>query len=315
MKADGPGKPTRHPLRQEPSSSFPGASMNRDARRAARVVQQPSPFTFKGTVSYIVGRARKVAIVDPVRKIRSTARALLDAVRGEDRHAYFRRHPYPPRSFARRAGDQIATGAIVLAEARIVRARAPCRRRAAAGILQRHRFQARPGTCRRRGSERRGWDARSRDTRPAIPPTTRRSRSRRTTCCLRRSRHGLVDPRCGAAGRLDGRLHDLAAEAVEADRAHVFPRPRARREQCAAFRRRVYYILHRKAREASILNRLQNARATFRRWSTRSIRDARSRLVKAAGMSVLAHLEDLVARGAVAVPTVRPPLPAVNRLA
>ncbi len=60
------------------------------------------------------------------------------------------------------------------------------------------------------------------------------------------------------------------------------------------------YILHRKAREASILNRLQRARATSRRWCSAIYANLDPRLLKAAGMSVLAHLEDLVARGAVA---------------
>ena len=42
----------------------------------------PSPFTYKGTMSYIVGRGR-VAIVDPGPEDAAHAAALLDAVRGE----------------------------------------------------------------------------------------------------------------------------------------------------------------------------------------------------------------------------------------
>ena len=42
----------------------------------------PSPFTFTGTVSYIVGRG-KVAIIDPGPDNEAHAEALLDAVRGE----------------------------------------------------------------------------------------------------------------------------------------------------------------------------------------------------------------------------------------
>src|SRR5438105_1561381 len=42
----------------------------------------PSPFTFKGTVSYIVGRG-KVAIIDPGPEDEAHAAALLGAVRGE----------------------------------------------------------------------------------------------------------------------------------------------------------------------------------------------------------------------------------------
>src|SRR6266568_7157055 len=42
----------------------------------------PSPFTFTGTVSYIVGQG-KVAIIDPGPDSGPHAAALLDAVRGE----------------------------------------------------------------------------------------------------------------------------------------------------------------------------------------------------------------------------------------
>src|ERR1700680_2252644 len=42
----------------------------------------PSPFTFKGTVSYIVGRGR-VAILDPGPEDEQHISRLLDAVRGE----------------------------------------------------------------------------------------------------------------------------------------------------------------------------------------------------------------------------------------
>src|SRR5258707_11886410 len=42
----------------------------------------PSPFTFTGTVSYIVGK-RNVAIIDPGPDSEAHASALLDAVKGE----------------------------------------------------------------------------------------------------------------------------------------------------------------------------------------------------------------------------------------
>src|SRR5262245_11890827 len=46
------------------------------------LANNPSPFTFKGTVSYIVGRGR-VAIIDPGPLDEAHIAALLDAVRGE----------------------------------------------------------------------------------------------------------------------------------------------------------------------------------------------------------------------------------------
>src|SRR5580693_1141132 len=48
----------------------------------AVAANNPSPFTFKGTVSYIIGRG-KVAILDPGPDDDAHIAALLDAVRGE----------------------------------------------------------------------------------------------------------------------------------------------------------------------------------------------------------------------------------------
>jgi glyoxylase-like metal-dependent hydrolase (beta-lactamase superfamily II) len=60
-----------------------------------------------------------------------------------------------------------------------------------------------------------------------------------------------------------------------------------------------YYILHRMAREASILHRLGKG-ATDIPTIVRAIYiGIDPRLTGAAGMSVLAHMEDLVTRGAV----------------
>jgi glyoxylase-like metal-dependent hydrolase (beta-lactamase superfamily II) len=59
------------------------------------------------------------------------------------------------------------------------------------------------------------------------------------------------------------------------------------------------YILHRKAREASILNRLGKGESDIPALVATIYANLDPRLVKAAGLSVLAHLEDLVARGAV----------------
>src|SRR5260221_2213553 len=57
------------------------------------------------------------------------------------------------------------------------------------------------------------------------------------------------------------------------------------------------YILHRKAREVSILNRLAKGETDIPSLVGAIYANLDPRLVKAAGMSVLAHLEDLVARG------------------
>jgi hypothetical protein len=59
------------------------------------------------------------------------------------------------------------------------------------------------------------------------------------------------------------------------------------------------YILHRKAREASILRRLEKGDTDIPAIVRAIYVGLDPRLVRAAGLSVLAHLEDLVTRGMV----------------
>jgi glyoxylase-like metal-dependent hydrolase (beta-lactamase superfamily II) len=61
-----------------------------------------------------------------------------------------------------------------------------------------------------------------------------------------------------------------------------------------------YYIQHRQAREASIIRRLGNGAADIPTLVRAIYIGLDPRLVGAASLSVLAHLEDLVARGVVA---------------
>jgi hypothetical protein len=60
-----------------------------------------------------------------------------------------------------------------------------------------------------------------------------------------------------------------------------------------------YYILHRKAREASILHRLAKGETDIPSIVRAIYIGIDPRLTGAAAMSVLAHLEDLVTRGLV----------------
>jgi glyoxylase-like metal-dependent hydrolase (beta-lactamase superfamily II) len=61
-----------------------------------------------------------------------------------------------------------------------------------------------------------------------------------------------------------------------------------------------HYIAHRRAREAAILNRLAAGEADIPTLVQSIYVGLDPRLTKAAGLSVLAHLEDLTARGLVA---------------
>ena len=74
----------------------------------------PSPFTFTGTLSYIVGRG-KVAIIDPGPDNEAHAAALLDAVRGETVTHILVTHTHRDHS-PNTARIKAATGATVYAE-------------------------------------------------------------------------------------------------------------------------------------------------------------------------------------------------------
>src|SRR3982750_662543 len=78
------------------------------------VANNPGPFTFKGTVSYIVGRG-KVAIIDPGPDDPAHIAALLQAVRGETVTHIFVTHTHRDHSPSVPA-IKAATGALTLGE-------------------------------------------------------------------------------------------------------------------------------------------------------------------------------------------------------
>src|SRR5262245_65862816 len=78
------------------------------------LANNPGPFTFKGTVSYIIGRGQ-VAIVDPGPLDEAHIAALLAAVRNETVTHIFVTHTHRVHSPAGRA-IKAAPGALVLAE-------------------------------------------------------------------------------------------------------------------------------------------------------------------------------------------------------
>ena len=87
-----------------------------EARPGVRRVlcNNPSPFTFTGTVSYIVGKGN-VAIIDPGPDDEAHAKALLDAVGGETVTHIFVTHTHRDHS-PNTARIKAATGAPVYAE-------------------------------------------------------------------------------------------------------------------------------------------------------------------------------------------------------
>ena len=109
----------------------------------------PSPFTFTGTVSYIVGKG-KVAIIDPGPDDEAHAAALLDAVRGETVTHILVTHTHRDHS-PNTARIKAATGATVYAEGPHRASRPRYREREAqSGIRRRPRLQSRRQGARRR---------------------------------------------------------------------------------------------------------------------------------------------------------------------
>ena len=254
----------------------------------------PSPFTFTGTVSYIVGQG-KVAIIDPGPDSEAHAKALLDAVRGETvthilvTHTHRDHSPNTPRI-------KQATGATVYAEG-------PHR-------ASRPRFES------EKHNPESGAD---RDFRPDVQvksgdviegagfrleavATPGHTANHLAFAWPERKISFVGDHVMGWSTSIvappDGSMIDYMASldrlaAREEDLyfsghgAEIPEGPRYVR----------FLIRHRKAREASILHRLAKGEADIPTIVRAIYIGIDPRLLNAAGYSVLAHLEDLVARG------------------
>jgi glyoxylase-like metal-dependent hydrolase (beta-lactamase superfamily II) len=257
----------------------------------------PSPFTFTGTVSYIVGRG-KVAIIDPGPDNAAHAQALLDAVKGETvthivvTHTHNDHSPNTPRIKA-------ATGAPVYAEG-VHRASRPRYE------SEKHNPESgadrdfKPDVTVRDGDviEGDGW-------RLEAVATPGHTANHMAFAWPERELMFIGDHVMGWSTSIvappDGSMVDYmeSLERLTQRKEHLYfsghgPEiPNAQK-----FVR--FLIRHRKAREASILHRLGKGEADIPTIVRASYIGIDPRLMNAAGYSVLAHLEDLVARGVVA---------------
>jgi glyoxylase-like metal-dependent hydrolase (beta-lactamase superfamily II) len=257
----------------------------------------PSPFTFTGTVSYIVGRG-KVAIIDPGPDDEAHAQALLDAVRGETvthilvTHTHRDHSPNTPRIKA-------ATGAPVYAEG-VHRASRP--------YYDSEKMSTESGADRdfKPDIEIRDGDVIAGDgwTLEAVATPGHTANHMAFAWPERKvlfvGDHvmgwstSIVAPPDGSMVDYMASLHRLAAREEHLYFSGHGPEiPDAQK-----FVR--FLIRHRQAREASILHRLAKGEADIPTIVRASYIGIDPRLTGAAGYSVLAHLEDLVARGVVA---------------
>jgi glyoxylase-like metal-dependent hydrolase (beta-lactamase superfamily II) len=260
------------------------------------LVDNPGPFTFTGTLSYIIGRG-KVAILDPGPDDARHVGALLDAVRAETVTHIFVTHTHRDHSPAVPA-IKVATGAKVYAEG-------PHRAARPLHIGEHNRLDAsadhefRPDVALRDGEivSGEGWTIEA----VATPGHTANHMAYafKENNALFAGDHvmawstSIVAPPDGAMSDYMASLYKLAR------RGETTYYPGHGPAIADAPRFVKYYIEHRRAREQSILHRLAKGATDIPTLVRAIYIGIDARLTGAAGLSVLAHLEDLVARGAV----------------
>jgi glyoxylase-like metal-dependent hydrolase (beta-lactamase superfamily II) len=283
----------------------------------AIVANNPGPFTFKGTVSYVIGRG-KVAILDPGPDDEAHIAAVLDAVRSETVTHIFVTHTHRDHSPAV-PKVKAATGATVYAQG-------PHRPARPLHIGETNRLDAsadldfRPDIALGDGEvvSGDGW------TLEAV--TTPGHTANHLAYALRESdllfsgdhvmawSTSIVAPPDGAMSHYMDSLAKLARRSEPI----YLPGHGGLVREAPRFVQKL--IGHREGREASILRRLGKGAADIPTLVRAIYIGLDPRLVGAASLSVLAHLEDLVARGAVSTegaPAIggtyrlgEPPLPA-----
>ena len=262
----------------------------------AVAADNPGPFTFKGTVSYIVGRGQ-VAIIDPGPDDAAHVTALLDAVRGETVTHIFVTHTHRDHSPAV-PKIKAATGATVFAQG-------PHRPSRPLHIGEHERLDAsadmdfRPDIALPDGEmvTGDGWTLEG----VATPGHTANHMAFafKEADLLFAGDHvmawstTIVAPPDGAMSDYMASLHKLAARSEPI----YLPGHGAPVRQAPRYVQ--FLIRHRHGREASILHRLGKGAADIPTIVKAVYIGLDSRLIGAAGLSALAHLEELVARGAV----------------
>ena len=256
----------------------------------------PGPFTFKGTVSYIVGRGR-VAIIDPGPEDAAHSAALLDAVRGETVTHVFVTHTHRDHSPGVPAIKR-ATGAQVLAEGPHRPARAlhdgdgprldasndtdfkPDRALIDGEVVSGKGFTIEAVTTPGHTKNHMAFALKEKDVLFSGDHVMAWSTP-------------VVAPPDGSMGDYMASLDKLRS------RTEQIYLPGHGGAVTNAPRFVAAYILHRKAREAAIVRQLEKGESDIPALVAAIYANLDPRLTRAAGMSVLAHLEDLVSRGSI----------------
>ncbi|HTP91611.1 MAG TPA: MBL fold metallo-hydrolase [Xanthobacteraceae bacterium] len=266
-------------------------------RVRAMVANNPGPFTFKGTVSYIIGRG-KLAILDPGPLDEAHIAALLDAVRGETVTHIFVTHTHRDHSPAV-PKIKAATGAKVYAEG-------PHRASRPLHIGDTRRLDASGDMDFRPDITLHDGDTITGDGWTLEAVTTPGHTANHMAYAFKEANllfsgdhvmawsTTIVAPPDGAMSDYMASLHKLARR----QEPIYLPGHGAPVREAPRFVQ--HCIEHRRGRETSILHRLGKGEADIPTMVKAIYIGLDPRLVGAASLSVLAHLEDLVARGVVA---------------
>ena len=260
------------------------------------LANNPSPFTFKGTLSYSIGRGQ-VAIVDPGPLDEAHIKALLDAVRGETVTHIFVTHTHRDHSPAVPA-IKAATGALVLAEGPH-RAARPLNVGEAPRLDASNDTDFRPDRALADGEVVTGKGFSIEAVTTPGHTANHMAFAFKEANLLFSGDHVMawstpvVAPPDGAMSDYMASLQKLARRSE----AIYLPGHGGVVREAPSFVQ--HYIRHRQGREASILHRLAKGEADIPTIVRAIYIGLDPRLLKAAGLSVLAHLEDLVTRGVV----------------
>jgi glyoxylase-like metal-dependent hydrolase (beta-lactamase superfamily II) len=261
------------------------------------LVNNPSPFTFKGTLTYIIGRGN-VAIIDPGPIDEAHIAALLDAVRGETVTHIFVTHTHRDHSPAT-PRIKAATGAQVLAEGPH-RAARPLNVGEAPRLDASNDTDFRPDRALADGEvvTGNGWTIEAITT-PGHTANHMAFAFKEGNLVLSGDHvmawsTPIVAPPDGAMSDYMASLQKLARRS---EPIYLAGHGGMVREAPSFVQ---HYIRHRQGREASILHRLGKGEADIPTIVRAIYIGLDPRLIKAAGLSVLAHLEDLVTRKLVA---------------
>jgi glyoxylase-like metal-dependent hydrolase (beta-lactamase superfamily II) len=280
------------------SFDLPAGQVDRPIPGVRRIlVDNPGPFTFKGTLSYIVGEG-KVAIVDPGPLDEAHIAALLDAVRGETVTHILITHTHRDHSPAA-ARIKAATGAKTFAEGPH-RAARPLHIGELSPLDAAGDRDFRPDVVLADGDviEGEGWTVEALTT-PGHTANHMAFALKEANALF--SGDHVMGWSTSVVAPPDGAMSDYMASLEKVARrpeAVYLPGHGGIIRDAPRFARS--YIRHRQDREASILHRLAKGDADIPTLVRAIYIGLDPRLAKAAGLSVLAHLEDLVARGVVA---------------